>query len=174
MRLDIHTPPRTIMEVFKMLPEGALAELIEGTLYISLAPNTNHQRIAGKIFIGLSAINQGGEAFIAPFDVFLDEVQNAVQPDVIYVSKQNLSIIKNDAIHGVPDLLVEVISPGNSKHDLVLKKDLYQKFGVKEYWIIDPETKETTGYSLKDGIYIECGRYSAKVYSVILQQEFAF
>lgn len=177
MRHDIQTPPRTIMEVFKMLPEGTLAELIEGTLYMSPAPTTAHQRIIARIFKKLCDIvdnNKLGEVLISPCDVFLDETTNAVQPDIILVGKQQMNIIREDAIHGVPQLLIEVLSAGNSSHDLVKKKELYQKFGVQEYWIVNPETKETFGYSLKDKIYIECGTLSGEIISPLLAASFQF
>ena len=142
----VQQPPRTIMEVFKLLPEGTLAEIIENKLYMSPTPVTKHQRIISKLLSGLYVFvnkDDKGEVFTAPFDVFLDEESNAVQPDIIFVSKENSKIIDEETtIHGVPDLLIEILSPGNRKHDLVTKKDLYEKFGVKEYWIIDPETKE--------------------------------
>jgi Uma2 family endonuclease len=117
---------------------------------------------------------QLGEMYFSPFDVFFDELSNAVQPDVIFVSKRNLSILKDDAIHGVPDLLIEILSPGNSSHDLVRKKALYEKFGVQEYWIVDPETKETIGYTLKDKIYIECGRSVGEIISPLMDASFQF
>jgi Uma2 family endonuclease len=173
----IKTPPRTIGEVFKSLPEGTLAELIDGTLYMSPAPSPKHQRIVGRIFTQLSSYvleNNLGEVFLSPCDVFFDEHSNAVQPDLIFISSQNSSLVGQEAIHGAPDLLIEVLSPGNSNHDLIRKKGLYEKFGVKEYWIIDPDTKETIGYFLKDGIYISLGTFSGKIRSAQLQQEFAF
>ena len=102
---------------------------------------------------------------LSPCDVFLDAQANAVQPDIIFVSTEHLSIIKDDAIYGIPDLLIEVLSAGNSEHDLVTKKRLYEKFGVKEYWIVNPVTDETIGYSLKGQIYIECGRFARKIVS---------
>ena len=71
-------------------------------------------------------------------------------------------------IHGVPDLTIAVLSSGNSNHDLVTKKDLYQKFSVQEYWVVTPATKETIGFVLKNGSYSESGRYTGKIRSVIL------
>jgi Uma2 family endonuclease len=121
----IKTPPGTIMEVFQMLPKGTLAEVLNGSLYISPAPSIKHQRITGKIFNILYefvASKKLGEVIISPCDVFLDEHSNAVQPDVMFVSSAQMASIKEDAIHGVPDLLVEVLSPGNSEHDVVTKK----------------------------------------------------
>ena len=173
----IQTPPRTIMEVFKSLPEGTLAELIDGTLHMSSIPTPRYQRIIGELAFALSSHmkqNNSGEILFAPCDVFLDEHSNAVQPDVIFISSKNSTIVGEDAIHGVPDMLIEVLSPGNPKHDLVRKKELYQKFGVKEYWIIDPDTKESLGFTLKDGIFKEAGTYKAKIKSLLLNQDFAF
>jgi Uma2 family endonuclease len=114
-----------------------------------------------------------GEVFIAPFDVYLDEQQNAVQPDIIFVSKERLFIIENH-IHGVPDLLIEILSEGNKSHDLKTKKDLYETFGVKEYWAIDPTTKEAIGYFLTAGKYAEAINVVARIDSKILAHSFEF
>ena len=172
----LERPPRTIMEVFRMLPEGTLAELIDGIIYMSPSPFTNHQRIIskllGKMFQYIEE-RQSGEIFVAPFDVYLDEHSNAVQPDIIFVAKENEGIIK-DHIHGVPDLLIELLSPGNKSHDTVRKKNLYEKFGVKEYWIIDPETKESIGYSLEGKKYKEFSRSIGQIMSPLLGERFIF
>jgi Uma2 family endonuclease len=174
----IKTPPRTIMEVFQMLPQGTLAELIENSIYMSPAPTPKHQRIIRKISFAISAYIEArnlGEVFFSPCDVFLDEHSNAVQPDIIFISTKNSSIVQEDSsIHGVPDLLIEILSKGNSDHDLVLKKNLYEKFRVKEYWVVDPETKETIGFSWNNGTYVESGRYSGMIKSVLFNQEFEF
>lgn len=125
----ISRPPRTIMEVYKMLPEGTLAELISGVLYMSPSPVRLHQRIVTMLSARISLYvedNKLGEVYVAPFDVYLDECANAVQPDIVFVAKKNLSIIERH-IHGVPDLVVEVLSEGNKSHDLIKKKDLYQQ-----------------------------------------------
>jgi Uma2 family endonuclease len=160
------------MEVYKMLPEGTLAEIINGSIQISPAPTPSHQTIVRELaYAILNYIKHQGKKdhiFFAPCDVFLDEQLNAVQPDIIFISALRQSIIKDEAIHGVPDLIIEVLSPGNSNHDLVTKKDLYQKFEVQEYWIVTPETKETRGFLLKNGSYSEFGRYKGKIHSVIL------
>jgi Uma2 family endonuclease len=169
---SIKIPPRTIMEVFKMLPEGTLAEIINGSIFMSPSPTTRHQvilrQLAFVIFDFIKHKRKGAEIFFSPYDVFLDEHSNAVQPDIVLVSAENKSIIKEDAIHGIPDMLIEILSPSNEDHDLVRKKDLYEKFGVPEYWIINPETKETVGFFLKDGKYRESGHYAGKIHSAIL------
>jgi Uma2 family endonuclease len=176
MQQAVERPPRTIMEVFKMLPEGTLAEIIDGKIYMSPSPVTDHQRIISRISALLFRHvneNELGEVFVSPFDVYLDEHSNAVQPDIIYVSRSQSHIIK-DHIHGVPDLLIEVLSPGNKTHDTVIKKKLYETFGVKEYWIIDPATKEAWGFRLSGDRFVEIEKSIASFSSVLLNKRFDF
>jgi Uma2 family endonuclease len=141
---------------------------------MSPSPTRNHQEILGEIFLAISNIQPKGKVFLAPFDVFLDEESNAVQPDIIFVAKEKMDIVKSDAVHGVPTLLIEILLPGNTAYDTVRKKALYEKFGIQEYWIVNPDTKETIGYLLKDNIYIECGRFNAKLHSMLLGAEIQF
>lgn len=174
----IKNPPRTIMEVFQMLPEGTLAELINGSIYMSPAPTPKHQRIIGKLYRIISNYveeNGFGEILFAPCDVYFDGHSNAIQPDIIFISSEKSNIVQEDSsIHGTPDMLIEVLSKGNSDHDTILKKELYQKFCVKEYWIVNPETKETFGFTLKEGKYESIGQFSAKITSVLLNADFTF
>ncbi len=172
----LERPPRTIMEVFKMLPEGTLAELINEKIYMSPSPVTDHQRLVLRLSSRMDDFlekNGLGEVFVAPFDVYLDEHANAVHPDIIFVSKGQANIVQ-DHIHGVPDLLIELLSPGNKSHDTVIKKNLYEKFGVKEYWIIDPATKESIGYRLKGNKYEEILRSVGSISPELLNNTFEF
>jgi Uma2 family endonuclease len=178
MNLDIISPPRTIMEVYKMLPEGTLAELINGQIYMSPTPTNLHQRISRKLLIKLSEFvekNNLGEVFCAPLDIFLDKTLNAVQPDIIFISKDNVSQPQDKIPYeGIPDLLIEILSPGNNKHDLVTKKDLYEKFGVKEYWIIDPATNQNIVYQLKGKEYSLVAKNMEPLFSPLLNQSFTY
>jgi Uma2 family endonuclease len=169
-------PPRTIMEVYKILPEGTLAELINGNIYMSPAPLSKHQLISMNLSIEMGQYirkNKIGHLFAAPYDVYLDENENVVQPDILVILKKNSSIIQGH-IHGVPDLVIEIMSTGSRKYDLGEKKDLYERFGVSEYWIIDPETQDALGYELKNGAYQKVGIYKGKIVSFLLRQEFFF
>ena len=173
----IQYPPKTIMEVFKSLPEGTLAEIIDGKLYMSPGASEKHQRVHFDLNFDLSSFirnTQIGRLYYAPFDVFLDEQGNAVQPDFLIVLNDNLKIVKDDGVHGAPDFIIEILSPWNSRYDLITKKDLYEKFGVSEYWVVNPKTKESTGYLLKDGIYSPLTGGFGKIKSVILNHEFSF
>jgi Uma2 family endonuclease len=176
-RDDVNTP-HTSMETYKMLPEGTLVELIDNVVYDSPSPVYGHQSISKIILHKLIEeveYKGKGEVFHAPFDVYLDEIANAVQPDLIVVLKDNLKIIDRCGhIHGVPDLLIEILSKSNKKHHLIRKKKLYERFGVTEYWIIDPETKQTIGFELKDGHYTSVGGGTGLIKSNLLQLSIVF
>jgi Uma2 family endonuclease len=180
MRRDVQidSPPRTIMQVYKNLPEGTLAELIDNVLYTSPSPVYKHQKVLRQLFRVLCDLiidTDQGEVMIAPFDVYLNETSNAVQPDIVVVLKANLAILNEEGhIHGVPDLLVEVLSPGNTDHDLVRKKNLYEKFGVKEYWIVDPDTQQASVFSLQNQKYQLHFEGLSNIESKLLKQSFQF
>lgn len=114
-------------------------QLINGELIMSPSPTPHHQAIAGNLYdiLKAEAKKTGGTAFFAPMDVHIDR-KNVFQPDLIFISKENRHIITRRAIEGVPDLVIEIISPSNVFTDRNVKKKTYQRIGVKEYWIVDP------------------------------------
>ena len=127
---------------YEALPESAPYQLIHGELVMSSAPKPFHQKTTGRIYALFDAFVEEhglGEVLPSPIDVYFNE-DNAYQPDVVFVSTERLNIISETNIQGAPDLVVEVLS-SNAKGDLVDKKDVYEAFDVKEYWIIDPERK---------------------------------
>ncbi len=178
MKSLLETPPRTIMEVYKNLPEGTLAELIDNIIYMSPSPVSNHQKTLQTIFRRLSENiddHDRGDVIVAPFDVYLDETSNAVQPDIVVILKGNSGRLeKNGHFHGVPDLLVEILSPGNKSFDMIKKKDLYEKFGVKEYWIVEPETKLAIGYALNNAAYDKVSEKIASISSSLIGLDILF
>lgn len=123
---------------YEALPDQPRCELIYGRFYLSPSPTPWHQVVTGVLLERLRRIarSAGGRAFVAPLDVHLVD-HSVVQPDLIYISAERLSIIQ-DWIRGVPDLLVEVLSPGTARNDRGEKLRLYAESGVLEYWIIDP------------------------------------
>jgi Uma2 family endonuclease len=152
---DVLDIPRTAMEVFNMLPEGTLCEVIDNVLYMSPSPTTDHQRILLNITFEIkSLINRKpiGEVFVAPCDVYLDEEQSVVEPDIIFIAAEKASMVKRKGIYGAPDLILEILST-NIYHDKKRKLELYERNGVAEYIIIDPDTKETWHYLLNNGKY---------------------
>jgi Uma2 family endonuclease len=174
----IESPPRTIMELYKSLPEGTLAELIDNTIYMSPAPKFIHQKTSRTIARQIeNLIVDGGlgEVISAPFDVYLDEKSNAIQPDITVVLTSNIQIIAEDgSIHGVPDMLIEILSKGNEANDTVKKMRLYESFGVKEYWIIEPTSKLAMGYTLVKDHYKKLEEEKGIIQSLLLKASFKF
>lgn len=126
-------------------------ELIEGkVVMMSPRPRIEHARACGRIYRQFGNYLDGKccEAFGDDVDVYIDE-QNHFIPDVMIVC--NPDIIKDDAIYGAPDLVVEVLSPSTSKNDRTTKKDVYERAGVKEYWLVDTWGKSIEVYLLKQG-----------------------
>ncbi|MDI6716897.1 MAG: Uma2 family endonuclease [Actinomycetota bacterium] len=137
------------------MPEDKRYELIGGELTLVPAPKTKHQRISTRLeYLLMRHIeeNNFGEIFHVPTDVYFDE-ENVVQPDILFISKERQDIVDENYIKGAPDLIIEIVSPSSGYYDLVKKKKLYARFGVKEYWIVDPEEKAAEVYLLKDNGY---------------------
>ncbi len=136
-----------------LLPEdGKQYELIDGELFMTPAPKPKHQKIVVRLTEELSRFvreNNLGEVFVAPADVLLDQ-HTVVQPDVLFISGARLGIVKEEAIEGPPDLVVEVLSPTTFYKDLRKKMTAYSRFGVQEYWIVDPEMQTIEVYARQD------------------------
>ena len=125
-------------------------ELLNGEIYMMSSPTVNHSQIASNIYYAFRSYLKGKtcRAFNDGVDVYLTENDRVIPDAMIVCNKNN---IKLDGIHGAPDLVVEVLSPGSAKNDKGYKKDLYEKSGVKEYWIIDPVPRSIEVYLLTDG-----------------------
>ena len=142
-------------EDYLKTPKDKRYELIDGELLMTPSPIPNHQRISGKLeFVVRKFVTENnlGEVFYAPCDVYLDD-ENVVQPDILFISKERLDIIGDKNIQSAPDIVIEIISENSVYRDMVQKKRLYARFGVKEYWIVIPEEKEVEVYILKDEAY---------------------
>ena len=127
---------------FMKLPEGFLAEIIDGEILKRPATTLPHQGIVGNLICTLSPWveqRQLGKVFLSPLDVHLPS-GDIVEPDLIYISNENRHIVK-DWIFGVPELLVEIISPESVERDRTVKRELYARNGVREYWIVDGEAE---------------------------------
>ena len=138
---------------YLLLPDdGKRYEIIEGEMYMTPSPSLRHQDILRELFRKIDQYvleNRLGVVYVAPCDVIFSD-SNIVQPDLIYISKENRDIIKKQNINGTPDLLIEITSPKTKKRDLVFKKRLYAKFGVEEYWIVYPDEEKIEVYCLGD------------------------
>ncbi len=130
-------------------------ELFEGELQVTAAPNTAHQTVVGNLYILMATHvrrNRLGRVFIAPYDVLLSDI-TVVEPDLLFVSRERQSIIRPSYIRGVPDLVVEVLSPSNPQTDRQVKRQLYARHGVPYYWLLDPDQREFIAYALESGAY---------------------
>lgn len=139
MPATISTERWTYDDMVEKLPAESRYELRDYNLLEMPSPKPKHQTIVTNIYDSIKPLikaNALGKIFLAPLDVVFQK-GDSVQPDLIFVAAENLGIIKESYISGVPDLLVEVVSKGSVARDYVEKKNDYEKFGVKEYWIID-------------------------------------
>ena len=169
-------PPKTLLEVYKSLPEGTNAQLIENNLVMSPAPKDIHQKVLDKIYRRLGNLAEEkalGETRTAPYDVYLDEF-NVYQPDIIFIAGKNADRINEDGLHGAPDMVIEILSSGTDKEDKTKKKIVYERCGVKEYWIVDPVTKIAIGFSLVNKAFVSLASEIGIIRSGLLNTEINF
>ena len=164
---------RWTYEEYYRLDDDQRYEIIDGNLLMAPAPDTSHQDWSRELTVLLAAYvkrTKLGKVFAAPVDVVLD-AENTVQPDLVFVSSANLGIIQQRAIFGTPDLLVEIVSPSSMRRDRYDKKELYARFGVKEYWIGDPANVALEILTLKAGQYeLHCSaEQKGKLSSLVLK-----
>ncbi len=157
---------------YSRLDDDQRYEIIDGNLDMAPAPDTWHQEWVGELFSLLKQqVRQFklGRVFLSPIDVVLDE-DNIVQPDLIFIAVNHSGMIQRRAIFGVPDLVVEIISPSSVQRDRYAKRALYARFGVKEYWIGDPANKSLEILTLQQGRYElhGCAEEKGKLTSLVL------
>jgi len=164
--------PSTAVEVYRMLPEGTRCEVIFNELIMSPSPSREHQFILIKLTTLLfQFLNEDpkGTLLTAPFDVYFEQEQSVVQPDLFIVLNPDQHLIKKNGVFGVPSIIIEIIST-NRAYDTQRKRVLYEKVGVKEYFMIDPENKKTTLLTLNSSgvyeqTYEEAGVFNSEILS---------
>lgn len=169
-------PPKTILEVWESLPEGTLCQLINNNLIMSPAPSILHQEILNEINVGIAIFlrtNHIGKVLIAPLDVQFS-MENILQPDIIFIKNENVNKLKSKRLSGAPDLIIEILSPSTSQFDYVEKKIIYERFGVNEYFIVEPNSKSVDSFFLKNGEYKEQKSTIGKINSIVLGTEISF
>jgi Uma2 family endonuclease len=154
------------------LDDGVYFEIIGGRAFMSPSPELFHQRWVRQILLAIeSYVETGklGEVLFAPIDVVFDN-QNVVQPDLVYVSTANSALLERRGIMGAPDLVVEIISPSSLRRDRYEKRELYARFGVKEYWLADVANRSIEVLTLQNGAYqlASCATGEGKIRSTIL------
>jgi Uma2 family endonuclease len=135
------SPKLTYADYVLFPDDGLRHEIIDGEHYVTPSPATRHQRIAGNLYYFIRDYLEThpiGEVFIAPFDVLLSNF-DIVVPDLVYVSHERAHLITSKNLQGAADLVIEILSPSTRRRDERLKRELYERVGVVEYWLIDPE-----------------------------------
>lgn len=142
-------------------PEDERWEIIEGIPYMQAAPSWQHQSISSELNRQFSnyLLNKSCRIFNAPFDLILpsknenaEDSKNVVQPDLLVIC--NMKGLRGTGFYGVPDLIIEITSPSTIRKDKVLKFNRYEKVGVREYWIVEPDGKFISVFTLGEN-----GRY---------------
>lgn len=147
--MTIKVPRFTTDELAQLPDDGKRYELADGALIVSPAPTYAHQRIVWQFSrVLMRAEDAGyGQGVVAPVDVVFGPYQ-VTQPDLLFISSERLDIIIDGKVHGAPDLIIEILSPGTRDHDLGWKKTLYAREGVHFYWIGDPIAKTVLPFTL--------------------------
>jgi Uma2 family endonuclease len=130
-------------------------EVIEGELLMAPAPDVQHQDVLGDFWIALRQYVKEknlGRVYFAPIDVILGE-ENVVQPDILFIAGERLGIVHRRGIMGRPDLAVEILSSSSFYRDRYEKRILYERFGIPEYWIVDPANRTIEVFVLEEGEY---------------------
>ena len=152
------------IEDFYALPEGTRAELIDGVIYdMAPSPSTEHQEISGELFVAIHsyiAKNKGQcKVFSAPYDIQLSD-NTVVIPDISVICDRNK--ITNKRCVGAPDWIIEIVST-NAVSDYIIKLHLYQSYGVREYWIVDPKNQSVTVYHFGEDFNTEKYNFSETI-----------
>lgn len=134
---------RLTYDDFLLFPDDRLRhELIDGEHYVTPSPNMRHQRLAGRIYSAFAWYLRDhanlGEAFFAPFDVVFSHY-DVVEPDLLFIAADQSAILTDQNVQGAPALVVEILSRGTRKTDEQIKRRLFERGGVREYWVVDPE-----------------------------------
>jgi Uma2 family endonuclease len=137
-----HSSAKLTYDDFAQIPnDGLLHEIIEGAHYVTPAPTRRHQRILRRLANLIeNHLEQHplGEMFFAPFDVLLSKF-DIFEPDLLYLSQARSALLTEKNLQGAPDLVVEILSPSTASMDRRLKRDVYERTGVDEYWVVDPD-----------------------------------
>ncbi len=169
----ISIPKKATVADYNQLPEGAKYQLIEGKIVNMPSPTKKHQEILMEIAFQLKVlVNQSNpfHVMIAPMDVHLDE-ENVYQPDIFLYASERAELMQD---HGFPDVVIEVSSKGTVFYDYNKKFRNYEKAGVREYFIVDPDDKDVYRFDLKEGNFEEQFLGDGKIESLIFNFNITF
>lgn len=173
MAIAIPKKKKYTYEDYAKLPEGTPYQLIGGELIMTPTPTPYHQIVSRKIvslLVQHVEKNDLGEVLYSPIDVYLTE-EDTFQPDIIFISKERFNIIGETKIESAPDLIIELLSPVTAYYDLGRKYEVYEKSGVREYWIVHPERKSIEIYQNEGSQFrlIQTAKETGAINSLVLK-----
>jgi Uma2 family endonuclease len=175
MNPNARSPQKLTYDDFLIFPDdGQRHELIDGEHYVTPPPNTRHQRISGNLHLLIGSWLEEhplGEVFYAPYDVVFSHF-DVVEPDLLYLSNARIAeVVTSLHVRGTPEIVIEIGSPGTRKRDETIKRRLYERSGVTEYWVVDPETDSVRVYTRSGealGRVVELSREAGDVLTTTL------
>jgi Uma2 family endonuclease len=156
MQEKIKNKKLTYEEFLKLCDEDTLAEWVDGEVIYYSPASMKHQDIVlwlAKIISEYVLSKNMGKVLIAPFQMYLKDINRGREPDILFISNQNLARLNTNYMEGPADLVIEVISEESRMRDKKIKFKEYEKAGIKEYWLIDPYNKVANFYLLKENKY---------------------
>jgi Uma2 family endonuclease len=149
------TAPRklTYEDLLALPDDGLRHELIDGEHYVTPAPNIKHQAVVSNLtaaIVTFAKRHDLGRLFTAPCDVVFSPI-NVVEPDLLFISRERLGVLTELNVQGAPDLVVEILSPSTRKRDEGVKRQLYERMGVREYWLVEPSFETIEVFRRTDG-----------------------
>src|SRR6266540_1241583 len=143
MPVSSRSKTRLTYDDFLLFPDdGKQHEIIDGVHYVTPSPNLRHQDLVGRLYFAISLWLRdhpaAGRVFVAPLDVLFSR-HDVVVPDLVFVAVDQQGVLTAANVQGAPSLAVEVLSPGTRKRDQGIKRELFDRGGVREYWMVDPD-----------------------------------
>ena len=139
----------TYEDLVRMPEDGLRHEIIDGVHYVTSSPVLRHQQLAGRLYLAigiyLETHPEVGQVFFAPLDTVFSP-WDVVEPDLVFIAADQVRILTEPNIQGAPALAIEILSPGTRKRDLGIKRELFDRGGVREYWVVDPKAPDLTVY----------------------------
>ena len=150
--MALHDPsPKLTYEDYILFPDdGKRHEIIDGELFVTAAPFVRHQKLVVRFTLrvgGFIEERQLGHFLVAPTDVVLSP-HHVLQPDLLFVSNEREPILREKNVQGAPDLVIEILSEATRRLDTVVKRQTYERFGVREYWLVDPHRQSVEVWTL--------------------------
>lgn len=161
-----HRDARLTYEDFVRIPDdGKRHEIIDGVHYVTPSPVLRHQQLMGRLHLAIGTFLEEhpevGQVFLSPLDTVFSP-WDVVEPDLVFVAADQLDILTEPNIQGAPALVVEILSPSTRKRDLGIKRQLFDRGGVREYWLVDPKACDLTVYRrMPDGGFPKTEQVSA-------------